>query len=311
MKVFTDLSEIKEIKNPVVTTGSFDGVHVGHKVIIDRLNKIAKEIDGESVLITFFPHPRKVLFPESVGKDLQFISSQHEKILLLEEAGLQNLVVLKFTKEFSHTTSEEFVRNVLVKHIGARKVIIGFNHYFGHNKEGDFDYLHKMGEELGFEVEEIPEQEIQHETVSSTKIRQALLEGYIQKANAYLDHHYLVSGKLNRNLNPVPHPELNLYNVTINDDTKLVPPIGIYAVNVQVGDLCSKAMVIIQKKTPATNLFPKQLSLYVFNSDDDFCNKDAVISFAKQMSEEIDYDSSDTFYKQICLYKEQIEELIY
>lgn len=224
---------------------------------------------------------------------------------------MHNLVVLEFTKEFSHTTSEDFVRDILVDRIGAKKVIIGFNHYFGHNKEGDFDYLHQMGEELGFEVEEIPEQEIQHETVSSTKIRQALLEGYIQKANAYLDHHYLISGKLIKDVHHCDFNDLILYSITIEDDTKLVPPCGIYAVNAQVQNWSSKGLVLIEQNESSGNSIPKEVSLYIFDTKENFEGYGAVISFAKQMCEGIEFKSCEELHMQIVYYKQQIEDLIY
>ena len=174
MKIFTNFDEAASIHNAVVTTGSFDGVHKGHKVILLRLKKLAEETGGETVLITFHPHPRKVLYPDTAGKGLYFINSQREKIELLREAGLDNLIIVNFTLEFSQITSVDFVRNILLNKIHARKIVIGFNHHFGHNREGDYEALRQLGMEYGFEVEEIPEQDIQNETVSSTKIRQAI-----------------------------------------------------------------------------------------------------------------------------------------
>ena len=194
MKIFRSFEEAKNIRNPVVTTGSFDGVHIGHKTILNRLNILAEKYDGESVLITFDPHPRKVLYPETAGKDLKLINSQEEKLKLLEKAGLNNIIIIEFTREFSRITSEEFVRDILHGILNARVVVVGFNHHFGFNKEGDYRQLWGWQEKYNFEAEEIPEQEVQHETVSSTKIRKAISEGYIQRANAYLDHYYMIMG---------------------------------------------------------------------------------------------------------------------
>ncbi len=230
MKVFHDTAQAAgKIRNAVVTTGSFDGVHIGHKVIIDRLNQIAREIDGESVLITFYPHPRKVLYPEQT--DLKLINSQEEKIELLRKAGLQNLIIVPFSIEFSKTSSHDFVSNILVGQLGAKVVVVGHNHHFGHNRQGDYEYLHHLANELDFKVEEIPLQDIENETVSSTKIRKALLEGNIQRANAYLDHQYIISGRLQQSKESPVSQNIPFFIIEITEEEKLVPPPGVYASN--------------------------------------------------------------------------------
>jgi riboflavin kinase/FMN adenylyltransferase len=192
MKIFRGFEDVKGIRNPVVTTGSFDGVHIGHKTILNRLRMLAEKNNGESVLITFDPHPRKVLYPETAGKGLKLINSHEEKLELLRKAGLDNLIIVRFTKEFSRITSEQFVKELLHDILHARVIVVGFNHHFGFNQEGDYKQLWGWRAKYNFEAEEIPEQEVQHETVSSTKIRKAISEGYIQRANAYLDHYYII-----------------------------------------------------------------------------------------------------------------------
>ncbi|MFO8053895.1 MAG: FAD synthetase family protein, partial [Bacteroidales bacterium] len=229
MKIHYNFESTANIKNAVVTTGSFDGVHTGHKVILRRLNMLAAEVNGESVLITFHPHPRKVLYPETKGKNLKMISSQKEKIRVLEETGLDHLIIIKFTKSFAHTSSEQFIRDVLVKKLRARIVIVGFNHYFGHNRKGNFDFLRKIGKECNFAVEEIPEQDIQNESVSSTKIRKAITEGHIQRANAYLNHIYMIIGPCIDCENPLQDQGINTYGLKIEEEEKLIPPFGVYA----------------------------------------------------------------------------------
>lgn len=216
-----------KIRNSVITTGSFDGVHVGHRVILDRLVKKAGEIGGQSVLITFYPHPRKVLYPQTQGRDLRMINSQEEKVQLLQQSKLDHLLILPFNIEFSRITSLDFVRMILVRHLDVRQVVVGFNHFFGYNREGDFTLLREMGAFYGFGVEEIPEQDIQHETVSSTKIRKALTEGNIQRANAYLDHPYFIKGSVSSMIhNTLPV----LAELEISDPDKLIPPPGAYAI---------------------------------------------------------------------------------
>jgi len=245
MKIHYNLDELSGIRNPVVTTGSFDGVHVGHKAIIRRLKKLAKEIGGETVLITFNPHPRRVLYPDAEGKDLLMILSQREKIELMEKTGLDHLLIINFTKEFSQISSSDFIEKILVGILHAKIVVVGFNHQFGHRREGDFEYLYKLSMTHGFEVEEIPEQDIQNETVSSTKIRSALLTGNIQRANAYLDHFYVVKGMPNFAEQSSTDFNKDIFSLSIEENVKLIPPDGVYAVSIACGSFHSKGLLSI------------------------------------------------------------------
>lgn len=245
MKIHFSMEEIPDIPFPVVTMGSFDGVHAGHRVIISRLNTLARELGGSSVLITFHPHPRKVLYPDTAGKTLRLITTLEEKCRVLEETGLDHLIVLEFTKDFSRTSSRIFLEEYLLGKLNAHTIVVGFNHFFGHNKEGDFDLLYQLREKHGFSVEEIPVQEIQNETVSSTKIRKALLDGHIQRANAYLNHHFLVRAGL-KYLEPESSEfGRSCYELKLSDPNKLVPPLGAYAVSLQLGKHLEKALVRI------------------------------------------------------------------
>lgn len=245
MRIFTSFEEASVIRNPVVTTGSFDGVHIGHKTILNRLRLLAEKHDGESVLITFNPHPRKVLYPENAGKDLRLITSREEKLYLLEKAGLDNVIIIEFTREFSRITSEEFVRDFLHGKLGAKVVVVGFNHHFGFNQEGDYRQLWSMRGKYNFEAEEIPEQEVMHETVSSTRIRQAIREGYIQKANAYLDHYYIIMGTPERYPYRNNFYEINFARIPVTEECKLLPIPGAYAVSMREEQNESKGMALI------------------------------------------------------------------
>jgi len=233
------------IPSPVVTVGSFDGVHKGHRTIIQRLNTLAEGAGGASVLITFSPHPRKVLYPDAAGKDLKLINSLSEKCLLLEEAGLDHLVIMEFTLEFARTSSEEFVRSYLVGKLNAHTIVVGFNHFSGHNKEGSYASLYNSREKYGYRVEEIPEQEIQNETVSSTKIRKALREGNIQRANAYLEHIFMVQALLERKTLSSAGTIQNCFEFESEDELKLLPPEGAYAVSAPGGESVVKGLVQI------------------------------------------------------------------
>ena len=245
MRIHASMDHIPEIIYPVVTMGSFDGVHAGHRVIISRLNSLAREIGGNSVLITFHPHPRKVLYPYTKGKELRLITCMDEKCSLLEETGLDHLLVLEFTKEFALTTSQRFVEEYLVQKLHPHTIVVGFNHFFGHNREGNFDALYRVSEKYGFKVEEIPEQEVQNETVSSTKIRKALANGHIQRANAYLEHHFIMLAELDFLSAESLLFKRSSYRIQINDPNKLLPPEGSYAVSFHSGKGPVKALVRI------------------------------------------------------------------
>jgi len=306
MKIFRSFEDAKGIINPVVTTGSFDGVHIGHKTILNRLRMLAEKNAGESVLITFDPHPRKVLYPETAGKDLKLINSQDEKLELLEKAGLDNVIIVVFTREFSRITSEQFVREFLHGILKAKVVVAGFNHHFGFNKEGDYRQLWAWQEKYSFEAEEIPEQEVYHETVSSTRIRIAISEGNIQKANAYLDHYYIVIGKtaeyLFQNNSSLPL----LVKVPVTEECKLLPSPGIYAVSVESGLSYSKGMVIIQRKAEEKS----EVLVNIFDNENFPLAQKITILFHKKMHGAVNLSDEKSFPK-IINSKAEISDLIY
>jgi riboflavin kinase/FMN adenylyltransferase len=306
MKIFKSFEEAKNIINPVVTTGSFDGVHIGHKTILNRLRMLAEKYRGESVLITFDPHPRKVLYPETAGKDLKLINSQEEKLDLLEKAGLDNVIIVEFTREFSKVTSEQFVRDFLHGILHAKVVVVGFNHHFGFNKEGDYKQLWDWQGKYHFEAEEIPEQEVYHETVSSTKIRQAISEGYIQRANAYLDHYYIIKGKPEK-YQSGDSPDLPyLVKIPLTEECKILPSPGIYAVSVESGQSDSKGMAIIHRR----NDYTSEVLLNIFDGMPVSAEKKITISFHKKIHGAVNLSDNRSVTK-INLALEEISDLIY
>ena len=309
MKIFYDFDHVGEIRNAVVTTGSFDGVHIGHKVILQRLKKLAMEIGGETVLITFHPHPRKVLYPETAGKGLFLINSQREKINLLQKAGLDNLIIVEFTLEFSKITSIDFVKNILLSKLHARKIVIGFNHHFGHNREGDFDELRKLGSSNGFEVEEIPEQDIHNESVSSTKIRKAIQDGSIQKANAYLDHQYIMMGLLSNSSPTLEEIGFPCYSMAIEEDCKLVPPNGVYAVTVIGEDSFSRAMCFIRKNEDAP--IDTLVEVHLLESYGSIEGEIGTLLFHKRIREERILSTTEDLKRQLTIDRNQVDELIF
>ncbi|MEI6682230.1 MAG: riboflavin kinase [Bacteroidota bacterium] len=309
MKIFYDFDHVGTIRNAVVTTGSFDGVHIGHKVILQRLKKLAAEIGGETVLITFHPHPRMVLYPETAGKGLFLINSQREKINLLRKAGLDNLIIVTFTLEFSKITSIDFVRNILLNKLHARKIVIGFNHHFGHNREGDYEALRALGIANDFDVEEIPEQDIHNESVSSTKIRKAIQDGNIQKANAYLDHQYIIMGPAQKSSPTLEEIGFPCYTIQIEEDCKLAPPNGVYAVTVIGEDSFSRAMCFIRRneERPIDTL----VEVHLLESYGTIEGEIVTLLFHKRIREERILTTTEDLKKQLTIDRNQVDELIF
>ena len=306
MKVFNSIEEAAEkINKAVVTTGSFDGVHIGHKIIIDRLNQLADEIGGESVLITFHPHPRKVLYPEQT--DLKLINSRQEKISLLEKTGLKNLIIHPFSIEFSQTSSYDFIIKYLIGMLNAKTIVIGHNHHFGHNRQGDYSYLYDLSVEHKFTVEEIPLKDIENETVSSTKIRKALKEGNIQRANAYLDHQYIITGPLSNvsaleNLN-----SFKSFDIIIEEKEKLIPPAGIYAANLMLDKEYMKAMAVVNKNSEESG----RISIILLYDRLESYVKEATLLLYKKVKDADWPDNMAGFEMSFNIAKEEVEDLIY
>lgn len=306
MKVYRNTLEAAgKIRNAVVTTGSFDGVHIGHKLIIDRLNEIAAEIDGESVLITFYPHPRKVLYPEHQG--LKMINSQEEKTELLQKAGLGHLIVIPFSLGFSKTSSHDFVEKMLIGQLGARVVVVGHNHHFGYARKGDYSYLHRLSRDLQFGVEEIPLQMIENETVSSTKIRKALLEGNIQRANAYLDHQYIITGNLHPAMVPEGMEQHPAIETQIVAEEKLIPPPGIYATNLFAGGQWMKSMTMVTR-SGESEMQVQSLLLYDSSVPE---GETGTLYFYKRVGDSDPSGNGKMDKNALAGAKEAVEELIY
>ncbi len=307
MRVFRGFEGAEVIKNPVVTTGSFDGVHIGHKTILNRLKMLAEKYGGESVLITFHPHPRKVLYPDTAGKDLKLISSQEEKLELLKKAGLSNVIIVEFTREFSKITSEQFVGEYLHGILKAKVVVAGFNHHFGFNQEGDYRQLWSMRDKYQFEAEEIPEQEVQHESVSSTRIRQAISEGYIQRANAYLDHYYIIIGTPVEYEYNNPLLRTTILKMPLTEDSKLLPAPGIYAVSYVSGTGTARGMAIITRPDNGVS----EVLFHLFDDGIIDLNEKATLLFHKRVHGSVDLANHTTAAVRISAAMNEISELIY
>jgi len=280
MKIYHAVEEFKKLSFAVVTSGTFDGVHLGHQIILQRLKEIAQRSGGETVVITFWPHPRLVLHP---GDDtLRLLNTFTEKATLLSEQGIDHLLCVPFTKEFSQITSLEFIQRILVHGIGTRKLVIGYDHRFGHNREGSFEQLKINGPAYGFEVEEIPRQEVDHVAVSSTKIRRALEDGDVVTARQFLGKPYALSGsvikgdKLGRTLG------FPTANIKPDSPYKLVPAEGIYAVRLLLKHKEYHGMLYIGNR-PTINGTHRSIEVNIFDFEGEIYGETITVLFIEQL----------------------------
>lgn len=289
MEVHRLIKNIKTIKNPVLTLGMYDGVHIGHQTIINQLNQIADEIDGESVLLTFDPHPRMVLQPNC---DLKFIYTLNEKEEALEKLGLDHLIIHPFTKEFSQLSSVEFVRDLLVNQINIHTLVIGYDHHFGKNREGNYEQLEILSKEFGFNLVQIEAVDCNDIAVSSTKVRNALIEGNIAYANKALNYHYPLSGevvhgdKIGRTLG---FPTANLQV----DPNKLIPKDGVYAVNVFVDNQKYLGLLSIGFRETVTNSREHRVEVNILDFNQDIYGETIRLEFLGHLRDEKKFNSLD------------------
>lgn len=301
MKVYTNIEDFKNVNNPVVTTGTFDGVHLGHQKIISRLKDIAKGNNGETVLLTFYPHPRMVLFPED--NELKLLNTQEEKIELLEKYGVDHLIIYPFTKEFSRLTSLEFVRNILVNRIKTKRLVIGYNHHFGRNREGTFEHLKEYGPLYGFEVEEIPAKDVDHIEISSTKIRKALQTGDVKTASMFLGHCYTLCGKVVEGLKLGRKIGYPTANIVIEDKYKLIPADGIYAVKIKHDSEMYSGMLSVGNN-PTVMGKGRSIEVNIFDFDKDIYGDEVTIYFVERLRDEVKFKGLDELKEQLAKDKE-------
>lgn len=299
MRIFEGLENVGQIKNPVLTIGTFDGVHLGHQKIIQQLLLEAKKIEGESVLLTFHPHPRMVLFPESHG--LQLLQTQTEKLETLSENGLQNVIILPFSKEFSQMSALDFVREVLINAIGSKKIIIGYDHQFGNDRKGNIDFLRGLAAEYQFEVIEIPAEEINEVNVSSTKIRTALKEGEVDIANSFLNKPFELSGTVTKGEQIGRTIGFPTANLDLKDSTKLVPANGVYAVKVRVNneEKMYFGMMNIGYRPTVSQAQKQSIEIYLFDFQGDLYDAHLKVSLYERIRKEEKFVNLATLKSQL------------
>ena len=301
MKSYNSLDNFKSDFKTIVTIGTFDGVHVGHSYIINYLNKIAKREGGESVLLTFSPHPRLVINKEH--SHLKLIDTLDEKKEKLKNLGLQNFVVQKFTKEFSRIKYVNFVRDILVKKLNVDHLVIGYDHQFGRNREGSIKELQELSQLYNFKVEEIPPQKQEDVSISSTKIRNLVLEGDIETANKYLANNFLLSGtvidgeKIGRTIN---YPTANISF----DKDKLIPKAGVYAVTINVLNKNFDGMLNI-------GIQQQKIEVHIFDFSKNIYGLDIKIEFKKLIRSNIKFTNISQLKNQLIEDEKKCREFFY
>lgn len=306
MNIYKDISEFSSKKNVVLTAGTFDGVHLGHKKIIEQVVSAAKKLGGESVILTFFPHPRMVLYPEN--NDLLLLNTIEERIELLKDSGIDHLIIHPFSIAFSRITSLDFVRDILVNKLNTKKLVIGYDHHFGKNREGSFEHLKEYSPLYGFEVEEIPAQEIQQINISSTKIRNSLLIGEIQAANQFLGYEYFLNGtvvegsKIGRQLG------FPTANINVDEEYKLIPANGVYAVKIKMEDNHYSGMLNIGNR-PTIKEGDVTIEVNIFNFNQESYNKPIRIEFFEKIRNEVKFNELSELQQQLNHDKQKVLQL--
>ncbi len=296
----------EENKNTVVTIGTFDGVHIGHQKIINRLISVGKEKHLEPCILTLFPHPRMVLQKDA---NIKLINSINEKAEILYHFGLKNLVVKEFTKDFSRLTAEEFVENILVNELKAKYVIIGYDHHFGRNRTANIEDLKTFGELYDFEVEEITVQDINEVAVSSTKIRTALLNGDIKTANSYLGYNFILTGKVEKGKGIGRTINFPTANLKINEDYKLIPKQGVYIVKTKIKNTVVFGMMNIGNN-PTVNGETETIEIHLFDFNEDIYGEKLKIELLERLRDEHKFESVDALKNQLQNDKTQALEFI-
>lgn len=280
-------SDYKLLSNSVVTIGTFDGVHVGHKKIIKRLVNIAKEEQLQAIVLTFFPHPRMVVQKDT---NIKMLNTIDEKTKLLESHGIDHLVVKKFTKEFSRLSAQDYVRDVLVNTLHVKHIIIGYDHHFGRNRTANIDDLKAYGEIYDFKVTEISAQDINDVTVSSTKIRNALREGNIKKANTFLGYNFMLTGTIVKGKGLGKQLKFQTANIKIEESYKLIPKRGVYVVKSKIEDEVVFGMMNIGIN-PTVNGKEQTIEVHFFEFSQDIYGLRLEIEILERLRDEQKFDS--------------------
>ena len=295
MITIQNISKFDDQQPTAVTIGTFDGVHIGHRKLLDRLINDAKLLNLKATVLTFFPHPRMVLQQDA---NIKLLNTIDEKIKILEHIGLDYLMIYPFSKEFSRLTATDFVESILVKGLNSKKIIIGYDHRFGRNRNADIKDLISFGKTYNFEVEEIPAQEIDEVSVSSTKIRKALEEGDIATANAYLGYNYMLTGTVIHGKGLGKQLSFPTANILIEESYKLIPLNGVYVVKSEINNRTVYGMMNIGFN-PTVSGKEKSIEVHFFDFDQDLYGKKIQVDILERLRDEHKFSSVEELKKQL------------
>ncbi len=296
MKVYHSIDQFTTEAKTTLTIGTFDGAHKGHKYVLKRLSEMAEKAGNESVLLTFYPHPRHVLYPDN--QDLKLLNTIDEKIEELKKSGLQHFVIHEFTKEFSRTKSVNFIRDLLVNKLNMGQMVVGYDHHFGRNREGSYEELKGLSELYNFELEQIPPQDEGDVTVSSTKIRKLLCIGDVEKANIYLGYSYHINGKVVRGNEIGRTIGFPTANILVENKWKLIPADGVYAVKVQLAGKQYFGMLNIGER-PTIADDKHVIEVHIFGFSADVYGSKIKVELEKRIRDERQFDTLEHLKNQL------------
>ncbi len=307
LKVYYNLSDFKPLENAIVTSGTFDGVHLGHQKILQILRETTEASGGESVVLTFWPHPRMVVSQDS--QSLKLLSTVEEKIALLEKQSVNHLLIVPFTREFSELSSEEYVQKILIETIGTKKLVIGYDHHFGRNREGNFQYLEDNSDRFGIGIEEISRQEIDSLVISSTKIRQSLSEGNVKSANDLLGRNYSFSGIVVKGRQLGRTIGFPTANVQVSESYKLIPANGVYAVRTLVRGQWLNGIMNIGNR-PTVDGIGRTQEVHILNFSDDIYGENITVELIDYIRPEQKFNGIEELKNQILKDQERAIQIL-
>lgn len=297
MKIHRDLQNF-HAKNPVLTIGTFDGVHLGHRKIISRLHDLAESLNGETVIFTFDPHPRKVVAPGETN--LRILTTLDEKIELFEQSGIDHLIIYPFTPEFAQLTYEQFVEEILVGQIHTKHLVVGYDHKFGKNRQGDFEFLKNCADRLGFTIEKLDVLLVNESNVSSTKIREAIQLGDFVTANSFLGYPFTLHGRVVEGQKLGRKIQFPTANVEASDPDKIIPGYGVYAVKVKIGEEWHLGMLNIgSRPTINNNADHRSIEVHILDFEADIYGQPITLMFYAKLREEQKFSSIDELRYQL------------
>jgi len=296
MKVYQHLNEIERDPNTVLTIGTFDGIHLGHQEILKKLFERSCFHKGRSFLITFHPHPRKVI---SKANGLKILSTPEEKIFILEKMGLEHLFIINFTKEFSQQSPMEFFENFIIGKIGLKEIVIGHDHKFGKGREGTSETLKMLGKEFNFEISMVDEYKLGGETVSSTKLRHSIMDGDIKQANSFLGREYSFGGTVISGDNRGRLLGYPTANIKLEDNDKLIPGLGIYAAEVIIDEQKFASLLSIGKRPTFYDNGEIVPEVYIYDFDKDIYDKKIMVNVLEKIRKEVKFSSPGELVKQM------------